>query len=555
MAITSGSLNIFDSFIPQKSRDILQAQNWGLFQSDIDRRLRMYNDDWRDLLINFIRSQIGVESRAHFFPPNATPLWPIPLHLNILKRVIDEISLVYSTNAKRRFIRRIEQNINNQDNPVDLNNPQDNIDNPQDQESERFGEIVNGEYNSKLQQINRLSNLCNIVLVRPVPDTNLRTGIRLDVLTPDQFIPIQDPDNPSRLIGVTYVIDLTDSPGGFAITRKEIMIYMGNQDEEPFYAESDNFDNKKIEKQPYPFYYKGEKYFPFVPFRSTEILTGEFINRTKGDDLYNGTLNASLLLSHWMRAFRENSGKQLVISGPGTKDAPKQFLRDNLAVLSFPGAKEDVTISQIDHSLNLESLWNSLYKFIESIIVNYGLSLDSFNARAQSGLSIKLANEKLITRVENQWNIYREAEKELAEIIRKENNRVLPSGDYGVIDDDMDFEIDFGTLPFEESPIEQVDNYQKLIDMNVLSRAEVLLKFNPDIGTIDDAQEQIKTNAKMNKEAARSNINLISSTNTPQPVQPQGNTPPPNPLEGSPSNIADNVGGSATNGSNSATGL
>jgi len=536
----TGSISLLASLIPEKQRQMLQRMNWYGYQSHIDKRLRIYQDNWQSLLRSYIMSQLSNETVREFFQNSvgasynpsewddrAAPKWPLPITINLFKRVVQDISLVYTTTANRTF--SIEAESEGTALP-ELGAKPETI----SEDSERFAEIVGADYNNKMARVNQLVNLCNVVLVRPVPDENYDSGFRLDILTPDMFTPIQSINDPSRLIGVSYVIDLTDTPSTMNPTRKEILIYMGEDGEEPFEAEIVNGNYEKPEKKPYSFYYKGEKYLPFAVFRNDEPLLGEFINRTAGRDLYVGTFQTAYLLSLWIRAYKESSGKNIIISGASAGEvAPKTFNRDAMAVWILPFAKDAAMIEQIDHVRDLTGMWEALQKYMESVLTEYGISIDKFAATPQSGVSLKIQNESIIQIIKGQWPYYRRGETALANIIRKLNNSTQPSSIYRNIPDDYEFCIDFGPLPYEPEPLELMDTYSPLVDQGYYSKAQMMMMLNPDIKSEEEAQDQIIRNMQKNKELRTAsasfsmpNTALLAGQTPPAPGIPAAQSPP-----------------------------
>lgn len=522
---TTGSIFLLDTLVPASARDKQQAAAWEEYQSNIDKRILMLQDDWKQDLCNYIMERMHKQVREYYFPQSGrvTPLMPLPMHLNIFKRVIEQISQIYNRNAIRSFRRKV----------TDANIEGELLE-PKFEQDKRFSDIVGDRYNSVLQLVNRMANACNIVGIRPVPDRKERTGFRYDILTPDQFYPYQDPDNPSRLIGLIYVVDMTDTNDSrtstFNIdTRREVLFYIGREGEEPFFAEATNRD-EDFEKQPYPWINsKGEPYIPIAFFRSEEPLTGEFVNRTRGEDLYQGTLHTGDLLARWELAYKTTSHKQLALLGHDLGELPENMVKDGISILPLPISKDDGEVQIFDWQINLESNWVSLQKYIESIISNYGLSLDKFKATPQSGLSIKLQNEDLISRIKSQQELFRSSERDLAEIIRMENNRVYSGREFSAIDENAEFQIDFGDLPFEPEPLELVDQFEKLAQKGVFSWAEILKRFNPDIPTIEEAQEIIKRNMRLNRESrGSSGIQVPGGGQTPPPIPEDETEPTPN---------------------------
>lgn len=507
---TSGGLFSLTKYLPSEIRNYLQQENWSEFQDEIENRLLMYYDDWKDLLKDHIKSKLSRESQDHFFPHNRSAKWPLPIHINILQRVVDEISLLYKNQANRAFVYEL------------LPEPDQAIDGQQQEDvkaieemDERGADIFDIRYNSMLQTVNKMTNICNVCVVMVSPDEKEKCGLRYDILTPDMYTPIQDPDNPNRLIGIIYAIDSADTPGGFTTIRKEVIYYIGRSEDpndEPFYAicESGLQKMEKTEKLDYPYYYENEPFLPFITFRNSYPVAGEYVNRTQGDGLYQASLHTADLISRYMRAIEDQTMKQLAIVGGSSRDVPPAIFRDQLAILSFPFPDDQTSIQMLDFQIDIKSMWESILNFIESSIAGYGLSIDKFKSTPQSGLSIKLSNQQLINKIQDQQPFFYAAERELADVIRKINNSMLPAGEFGKITDNADFRIDFGQLPFEPDPIELSEKYLALIDANVLSVPEYIQKLDPEL-SFADALEKFERNKEINKKRAPTlNLNELA---------------------------------------------
>src|SRR5258708_5214430 len=101
--VVTGSLYTLSVLLPQQIRNKIWLRNWTDYQFRVAQRIRMLNDDWDDQLVNYIISLISDETRNHYFKDQSSPKWPLPTHLNIFKRVCEEISLIYKNPANRWF--------------------------------------------------------------------------------------------------------------------------------------------------------------------------------------------------------------------------------------------------------------------------------------------------------------------------------------------------------------------------------------------------------------------------------------------------------------------
>jgi hypothetical protein len=497
MNFTTGYLNTLTKYLPNEIRDYLQQENWVSFQDDIDKRVCMYYDDWKEEIKKHIKKKLSPESQNHFFPPGKDALWPTPRNINLQKRVVDEISLLYKNQAKRAFVVEAEEITDDM-----MNGQSDDPAEKKEEMDERFSEIADVEYNAMMQTVNKLVNVCNVVVVMVTPDICEEKGIRFDILTPDMFTPIQDPNNPQRLIGIIYCVDSSDTRGEYVDTRRELIYFMGNDEYEPFFAESltgrTGQQEKPIEKQPYPYYYDGKPYLPFVTFRSDFPVAGEYVNRTQGDALYESTLDTAHLVSSYMRDVFDTSIKQLAATGTGAKELPPVIIRDTLSILRFPYDKDTAQLQMLDFQVMLKDKWESILAFVESTIAGYGLSIDKFKSTPQSGLSIRLSNQQLISRIEDQRPYFYAGERRLANVIRKINNSKLPAGKYGAIADNAVFGMDFGPLPFESDPYEMSDKYLAYVDRNIMSAPEIIQKLDPEL-TFEEACAKFERNKILNQ--------------------------------------------------------
>ena len=517
-SFSSGALNSLDSLLPESAREQAWRSGWQDYQTDIENRLAIYRNDWYDLLVNHIAAKMSLETRNEFFPRNAAPLVPIPISVNILRYVINQINKIYMTPALRRFIVI---------GPIDENGEKAT------DFDKRYSDITkDSPYQSTMQLANQLANVCGCVLVRPIPDEREKSGFSFQIITPDQFTPIQDPDTPGRLAGLTYVIDSVDSDSANISTRKEVIIFRGTKsDPEPFMAERSG--NQKIVKQPYPWIYQGETYLPFTVFRAEGVQAGEFVNRTYACDLVSATFDVAELKSDWLQSYKTGTFKQLVVTGAAGEGITNSFIMNRMRIETFPYDKAQSEIKQLDHSVDVKMQHEAIDLYIGGALANYGLSIDDFKGvAAKSGVAIKLDNQSLIDIIQLQRELFSFGESELADIIRKENNRVLPSGKFGKISDAAEFQLDYGRLPFDDDPQDQIAEQMILIENNIKSHADLLLEINPDLKTIENAQAQIMVNAKLNREA-RSGI-ILNNANLgaveaelPPPIEDSGNVATP----------------------------
>lgn len=537
--LTIGNVDMFSvsKYLPADIRNTLQIKGWAEYQSRIDNRLSMYNDDWADELALYIQQFLSAETIAQFFPSNRQPLWPIPTHINLLKRIVDEISLIY----KNKPVRVFQKEEGDEEGPKQ-GAQLDTIIEPAKQEkseeksfveSDRYKEIVDDQYDMMMHSVNQLTNVCNMCIVIPWIDPTSETGFRFDVLTPDMFIPIQHPDDSSRLIGIMFRVSNVDTGNtvtSFLTELREVLIYMGKEDEEPFIATMDRRESGNVEKQSYPYYYQGEKYLPCAVFRNGYPSAGEFVNRTKGDDLYQANLITGWLISQWLRNYQDSTGKQLFLMGSGSEKIPRQIIRDSMSITHFPINKDAATMEQIEFDIDLKSRWEAILQSIEPVLSNYGMSIDRFKSVPASGVSLRVQNEGIINIIESHWSYYKVGEEALANIIRKMNNTMI-AGVEG-IPDDYEFYLDFGALPFEEDISDKWDFYTSLAEKGLMSYAELLTKVNPDVGTADDAQDVILKNLQMNRELKKVGFQSMMPTGNITPIKAAPAKVPmePNPL-------------------------
>ena len=431
---------------------------------EAEDRLSIYQDAWEDILEDEVDDQFNEKTRDDVKQMLA-------YDINVLKRIVKEISIVYQKSAARSYIVGEEDTA---------------------KEDERYNQLISEiPVNLIMQENNRLTNLCNENIIYIVPRNN---RIEYDLLTPDLVEVYQSQTNAKEVEALVFTQTFVDTKGDTTI----YYIYWD------IYGQHLKFDNEgdpvKIEgneqginpyKDPVN---KGRTILPFVIFHRDYPINTVW-NTTGGGDIVSSTKQVGVLLTYLNYLFKTQSFKQKYMQGINTKDVPKDLVHDPLFTLIMPNVEGNIGV--IDYQIMLDKLWEIIYAKIGAIANNYGMSLDDFKiiGTAQSGYALKLKNRALDKVVEEQIKLYRWGEKELFEKTKIINNTKYKNkiAENGV------FKIDFAEQTYPESPEDIRKQWEFDIKLGAKSIADYAMYINPDLKSEDEAVEYIKGNIDINK--------------------------------------------------------
>lgn len=439
----------------EKAKDGLTAAR----KKNVIERLNIYNDYFKDIIKTEVDLQFSEKTRANIKQM-------IDDSNNLLKRIVNDISVVYQESAQRSY------QVNGKDDG-------------------RYLDLI-----SKMpldlitQEVNRLTNLCNETLIYIVP----RNGrIDYDILTPDYVEVYQDEDDPTKPVAIIFTQSYVDTKGKTKIYYIYFDVF-GNhfkfdEDHNPVRI-PDNPEGINPYQDPER---RDRTVLPFVIFHKKFPRT-QIWEDTSGQDLVSATKQIGVMLTYLNYLFKVQSFKMLYLAGIDIKDVPVELVFDPLFPKVFPDSSGSMGV--VDYQIDLRQLWSIIYEKVGVIANNYGLSLDNFKltVQAQSGFALKIKNSALEKIVNEQKKFYRYYERELFEKTKIVNNSQYKDkiADNGV------FKVDFAETEYPESPDEIRNQWKFDIQMGARSILDYVMYVNPDIKTREQAEKQLRDNVELN---------------------------------------------------------
>lgn len=391
---------------------------------------------------------------------------------NIVKRIIDEVSVVYKRAPARRLMKAGKA--------------------LEGQPAETYQKMLeDAGVDAALKKVNRYTNLLRTIGVQVV----WRNGrVELDVLTPDILNVVQDPLDPTKCSAViieqafadTVALDTPGNPYGAS------KLYIAWTP-----AQHQVFDQSGVTRSDLANAEGANPYglIPIVWFRS-EAPDGYFWNEG-AQDLMNAQDAINVKLTELNQLIKMQAFSIPVIIGQapvgGVSVDPSNYIEIPLAD-SIERGQPDFKF--VTPSPKIADLIEAIREDVRRIADDWGLSMSSFKltGTAQSGLSLKVQNIRLLERREDDLTLYRSYEKELFRVMRVVHNahaqKKLP--------EDAELSVNFAELDFPEDPAVEDQRWVTRISQNVASRAQWLMAIDPDIKTEKEAIERLKEIKKVN---------------------------------------------------------
>ena len=450
---------IFEELLIKLKGDLETAR-----RQEAENRLSIYNDAWLDILDAEMDNQFNEKTRGDVKQMPA-------IDQNVLKRIVNEVSVVYQSPANRAFI------IGEGDTA---------------KEDENYNDLMNAiPINLTMEKTNRMTNLINESLIYIVPRND---RIEYDILTSDLVEVYQNPENSKDVEAICFTQTLVDTKG----TATIYYIYWDvagkhlkfDADFEPVSIEGNPNDENPY-KDPNN---KGRTILPFVIFHK-DFPINTVWNPTLGGDVVSNTKQVGVLLTYLNYLYKTQSFKQKYFTGVNVKDVLKDLVNDPLwnIVINSPDGKVGV----LDYQVAIDTLWEIIMAKIGAVANNYGMSLDNFKlvGAPESGYALKIKNLPLEKIVEGQIKLYRWHEKDLAEKTRIINNYQFKNAK---INEKAVFKIDFAEPVYPENPEDTRKQWTFDIQMGAKSAADYSIAVNPDLKSEKEAIESIKKNMKTN---------------------------------------------------------
>lgn len=376
---------------------------------------------------------------------------------NVTKRIVREVSAVYSEPARRRLAGKAA--------------------------TEAYRQLVAEiRLDRRMRQVNRLGNLLNNVLVEPV----VRMGdAHVDVTTPDKFAAVAHPNDPTLAVG--YVIDQFPATKHRPIKATEPH-YRVVDGQTTFFLDR---EWRMVEgtRQPH-----GLGRIPALLY-SREEHEDCLLDGKSGGDVISGHLAIALLNTLMLRD-QKSGTKQAYATGDLSTTAVGQPM-DPEHVFQLG---EGVTINTLDLGADPSVYINATRAVIKQLAANWGIpeSVFDLSYQATSGYEIELKRTGLREIRRDQILDFRPFERELAVLL----SDVLKAHGHAGAFEPKGWRIDFGESEIPRDPNARIQFYKAMEELDLMDRADMFQHENPE-ATRDEALEEIADNHIMRIERMR----------------------------------------------------
>ena len=437
------------AFTDQQMSDAIRVQCKTAAEADRKKHMAMRLDLYRD------RGQAHFDNMIRDVFRNSKVMeWRLKFvnyaqFQNLTKRVIREISTVYSESAARRLGGKKDTAYEQLQLELDMD--------------------------MCMGLLNEMGNLVNNCLVWP--DVNPIGDPTLRVVTQDKFHAIAHPNDPSL-------------PVGFVL--EQFPLYKSAKATDPHYLVVDGATFFRLDKSWRMI--EGSRYahnvgqLPALLYSKGKIDSG-ILDADGGRDLVSAHL-AITLLNVLMLKHQKSGTKQPVASGDlGTTAIDQPMDEEHLLQIG-----EGVVLSTLDLGADPANYINSARAVVKQLAANYGIpeSVFDLSYQATSGFEIELKRVGLREVRRAQIKILRKFESKLAGVMAA----VLAAASHPLAFSPVGWSINFGDVETPQDPEARLAYWEKLEGMDLANRVEMYMDMNPE-ATEEEAAAAIEANEQM----------------------------------------------------------
>lgn len=388
---------------------------------------------------------------------------------NLTKRIVREVSSVYSEPATRRVRSR--------------------------QQSQVYADLQRSmRLDRRMRLANQMWNLCN--------DTLLWFGVWLNrpvlrVVTPDKFWAVPHPDDPTTPCG--YIVDKMPPRG--IVPNSSTPRYVVMDDAGWFYL------NDRVRFIPGSRRAWGLSRMPLLLAQKCEpVEQGTLLNPDPGADIV--AAHKALALINTMMLKHQKSGTKQPVAAGDLGDVAAGQPMDEEHVLQVG---EGVSLSTLDLGADPRSYIDAGRAVIKQIAANYGIpeSVFDLSYQATSGFEIELKRTGLREVRRDQLLDFRPIEHDLAMIM----SEYLAEAGHPLAFNPLGWSIDFGEVETPQDPMQRLSYWKELRSMGLMNTVEMYMEMNPE-ATEAEALEAIRNNAEVEAERVQLFRELNIAPNT-----------------------------------------
>lgn len=479
----------------------------------VQNKIDIYRDNWDYIIEEELALQFSPDTYKNLF-------WLKTKELNILKRVVNELSLVYKTPPIR-----IAYTENGEEEVPDANYElatKDTNKNESLKACNRYTNLVNHSAihisyrNNKLDY--QLYNFNNIEVFYSANDWTRIVAVKyyvgLSLPIARGGLQTSDPKKIERLGGTTDMVSIyktQDYDIAYIWTAEDIDDKDNKiliNDDIPYLQAGMIYTVKPspgrgyetiIDEQPNTLTYPdGRVMLPFVIFDRIYPVDQRF-DFTSGNDLVDLNLNVAIFMVLLNQLMKLQSFKQGVITGADPDSLPKPLFTDPQQWIALqPGRDGNVVDAKLlDLQANIEAFYKAIIDRVQNVLSGYGVSPQNFtmSATPSSGYALTISNMGKLEAREDQIDMYRAREKEIFEIERAVWNQNRPPVEW--IDVKSEFRVDFPEPSYPRTPQEESAYYSMYKLYNAITDIDVIMEYNPDLSP-EEAEELYKKNKAIN---------------------------------------------------------
>jgi hypothetical protein len=516
----------------------------------VQNLIDIYKDNWDYIIYQELRAQVSEETLNKY-------KWLITKELNILKRVVKDLSLVYKKPPERKAVIPMDEQAENED------GEQEGVETTEERTDENYDKSQeNTVKDFVLQNINQYTNLVNHTLLK----VNYRDGkLDYEQLNFNNAEIYTDPEDWMRIIAVKYYY-------GYTFPGRTDYGCAGTSITEPFFKLADNegialnpvqtysyaklwvaedidlnktegiIENEDINELKGGFVYHikpiGEvetiidtETTP-IPYKKTVTETNEqgqdiekevfvlpfvltslhypvdfLLDFTTGNDLRDLNVNVAIMMIWINTLAKYQSFKQIVFNTDDPDKIPDGMKTGPADIMVNPTREGDGSVQVLDLQTRILDVFQLVKERIQTTLAGYGISPENFSMSAspQSGFALKISNMGKLEAREAQVQAYNVFEKKLFDIERVVWNYHRPKEK---IADNAELMVDFVEPTFPLSQKEKTETANFGLAHNIITDIDLVMKHNPDLTREQATEEYLKNKA-------------FNEANQQQPVQMQ----------------------------------
>ena len=490
---------------------LIKEQSNNAVKISVQELIDIYQDNWSHLIEQELRDQFTQKTYDKI-------KWLVTQELNLLKRWVNDTSMIYKKPAVRKAVRPVKEE------------GAEPAEDPQYAEMEQESNI-----DAIMPMVNKYTNLTNHVLLKPV----WRGGkMEYDIILFNNGEVFSHPDDWKKIIAVKYYAGLSLPvdyiyPGEGDVTKvgvnkgakrdqfgqlwseyKRAFLYtledvtLGHLEDGVWVEETaekgfiytieqKGKEEKIIDTQENPYRdEKGNVVLPFVLF-SKEEAVDKLLNFTSGNDLRDANMNLAVNLTHLNSLLKFQSYKQAYIITDNKTRIPKEMMLDPMMMLLIKSAEGKGQVGVLDLQADIKATWETIKERITTVLAQQGISPQNYelSGTPQSGFALKINNQGKMEAREAQLPHYRKKEKELFELSRVVYNYHNPNEQIPM---DMEFQFDPAEIKFPMTQEETQNEFTFRKQYNAATAIDLIRSINPDL-TEEQAREVYIKNKEFNQ--------------------------------------------------------